>query len=235
MMAAVLACGPDAVLSHRSAISLWELRPQSGAPFDVAVPGRSHHSRKGIRVHNVRSLDDAERTTRDGIPVTSLHRAILDYADVARPQEVRLAIDAADRLELFDRRKLEALMDRSPTRRGTKKLKAVLAEITGPAPWTRSELERQFLALIRGAGIPEPQANVVVLGYQADLYWPAQRVIAELDGYDFHKSRKSFHGDRRRDTKLLLAGIRTIRITQPRIEGEPAELVRDVQALLSAA
>ena len=82
-MAAVLACGPNAFLSHKAAIALHELRPVPGGPTDVTVPGRTRHSRKAIRVHNVRSLHDDDRDTVNGIPATSLHRTLLDYAEGA--------------------------------------------------------------------------------------------------------------------------------------------------------
>lgn len=133
-MAAVLAGGPEAVLSHWSAIALWELRPSRSGPLDVTVPGRSHRAaRAGIRFHNVRHLDPQDRAVIDGIPVTSLHRALLDYAEVTRrPQQLRLALEAADRRELLDARKLEAVCGRACGRRGVKPLKAATAEPTGP-------------------------------------------------------------------------------------------------------
>src|ERR1700687_563384 len=101
-MAAVLACGPDAVLSHGSGIGLWELRPLAGAPFDVTVPGRSRRGQAGICVHNVRALHADDRALVDGIRVTSVDRTLLDFAEVAHPQQLRLAIEASERRELFD-------------------------------------------------------------------------------------------------------------------------------------
>jgi very-short-patch-repair endonuclease len=228
-MAAVLASGPDAVLSHRAAIALWELRPPPSGPIDVTVPGRKRKGQGGIRIHNVRSLHPCDRTTVDGIPVTAVHRTLLDYAEVARFQQLRLALDAAERRELFDSYELERLYARAPGRHGLKALKAAVADFTGPAPWTQSELERMFLALIREAGLPEPQTNVFVEGFLVDVWWPGPRLAIELDGYDFHKGRGKFDSDRLQDTKLQLAGCMTIRVTQPRIENEPRQLVDDVR------
>jgi very-short-patch-repair endonuclease len=228
-MAAVLACGPDAVLSHRAAIALWELRPPPSGPIDVTVPGRGRKSRKGIRIHNVRSLHPDDRATVDGIPVTAIHRTLLDYAEVARYQQLRLALDASERRELFDSYELTRLYDRAMGRRGLKALKAAVADFTGPAPWTQSELERQFLALIREAGLPEPKTNVFVEGFLVDVWWAEPRLAVELDGYDFHKGRAKFNSDRLQDTKLQLAGCMTIRVTQPRIENEPRQLLEDVR------
>lgn len=234
-MAAVLACGPDAVLSHRAAIGLWDLSPIPSGPIDVTVPGRRRHGHSGIRVHNVRQLHPDDRDTIDGIPVTALNRTLLDYAEVARFQQLRLALDAAERHDLLDGRKLERLYQRSRGRRGLKPLKQAVADMHGPAPWTQSELERTFHALIREWALPEPQINVIVEGFLVDFWWPEARLVVELDGYRFHKDRRSFERDRVRDTKLQLAGCITIRVTQARIENERDELRRDLTRALSAA
>jgi Protein of unknown function (DUF559) len=235
-MAGVLTCGPHALLSHKTAIAHWELRPATDGPIDITVPGRGRRGPPGIRVHNVRTLDPRDRTRCDGIPITTVHRTLLDYAEVAHRQQLRLAIDEAERRELFNLNALNELIDRSPGRRGIKQLSQVLADIRGPAPWTRSELERRFLALIREAGIPEPQVNVIVAGEWVDMYWPGDRpLVVELDGYDFHKSRKQFESDRRRDTILQLAGCRIVRVTQRRIEEDPRGLISDLLSLLPVA
>jgi very-short-patch-repair endonuclease len=233
-MAAVLACGPGAVLSHRAAAALWDLRPTPSGPIDVIVPGRTRHSRKGIRVHNVRTLHDDDRAEVEGIPVTSLHRTLLDYAEIARFQQLRHAIDAAARRELLDGMKLDALYARSHGHHGLKPLRAAVADLKGSAPWTQSELERAFLALIRDAGLPEPSTNVIIEGELVDCFWPQANLVVEIDGYEFHKSRAEFEADRKRDAKLVLAGYRVIRVTQPRIEHEPEELLSDLTALLGS-
>jgi very-short-patch-repair endonuclease len=234
-MAAVLACGPDAVLSHRAAVSLWDLRPVPSGPIDVTVPGRTRKGQTGIRVHNVRALHDDDRANLDGIPVTTVHRALLDYAEAARSQELRLAIEAADRRELFDLRTIDVVLARSPGRRGCKPLRATLAQLSGPAPWTRSELERAFLALARGAGLPEPSVNVLIERELVDCVWPQARLVVEVDSYGFHKSRSQFEKDRRRDARLIVAGYQVLRVTQRRVELEPRELIADLIALLSGA
>ncbi|MGA2925488.1 MAG: type IV toxin-antitoxin system AbiEi family antitoxin domain-containing protein [Solirubrobacteraceae bacterium] len=228
-LAAVLACGPDAVLSHRAAVALWELRPVASGPLDVTVPGRTRRGQGGIRVHNVHSLHATDRAVLDAIPVTSLARTLLDYAEIAHRQQLRLAIEAAERRELFDRRAVDELCARTVGRAGVKRLRSVLAEIVGPVPWTRSELERRFLALIREAGVPEPSANVLVAGALVDLYWPG--LVVELDSWTFHKSRERFEADRRRDARLQLAGCGVLRVTQRRIEREPRALLAELDAL----
>lgn len=234
-MAAVLACGPEAVLGYRSGVALWGLRPRSPGPIDVVVPGRSRRGQKGIRVHNVRSLADVDRSVVDSIPVTSVARTLLDYATVARPQELRLALEAADRLELFDGRAFDELLARSPGHHGVGPLKRALAELTGPPPWTQSELERRFLALIREAGILAPSANVVVAGITVDFHWPRQHLVVEVDGYRYHRSRRAFENDRRRDARLQLAGYRVLRFTHRQITDSPGEVVGMIRSLLRKA
>lgn len=154
---------------------------------------------------------------------------------MARPQQLRLAVEAAARLEILDGRELATLLGRSRGRRGVKPLKAAVAYLRGPAPWTQSELERQFLALISEAGIPEPQVNVMVAGELVDFFWPLERLVVEVDGYEWHKGRTQFERDRAKDTKLQLTGCVVLRPTQRRIAFEARKLVADVRAALTAA
>jgi very-short-patch-repair endonuclease len=183
-------------------------------------------------VHNVRHLDEADRAIHDGIPVTALPRTLLDYAEAAGEQQLRHALDAALRMEVLDGRALEALLARSRGRRGLKALTVALAGLRGPPPWTQSELERAFLGLIREDGLPEPEANVMVAGYLVDFWWPEARLVVELDGYRFHKSRKQFEEDRLKDAKLMLARCGVLRVTQRRIQVDQQGLRRDLRALL---
>ena len=137
-------------------------------------------------------------------------------------------------MELFDLGAIDALLARSRGRRGQAVIKAVLAEMRGPVPWTRSELENAFLPLIREAGLPEPQVNVIVCGDLVDFWWPEQRLVVEVDGYLWHKTRRSFEDDRRRDVKRQLAGIRTARFTELRVRFERREVQSEMTRLLSA-
>lgn len=234
LIAAVLACGPDAVLSHWSAAALWELRLPPAGPIHVTVPG-SRRSRRGIRVHCVNALHAEDRATVDGIPITSLHRTLLDFAETAPYQQLRLAIEAAERLELLDFRTLERLCARSRGHGGLTALKAAARELRGPIPWTRSELERRFQALCRETGIPAPSANIIVAGYLVDFFWPAQRLVAEVDGYKWHKTRRKFEDDRRKDVQLQLAGYRIVRFTETRLKDEPGRVAQEVKRMLSAS
>jgi predicted transcriptional regulator of viral defense system len=230
-MGAVLSCGPSAVLSHRAALALWELRPKPSAPYDVTILAVGGRRKPGVRVHSTRALPPTDVTTVDAIPVTAVPRTLLDYAKTANAQQIRTAIEAAERLELFDGRAMTDLLDRSPGR-ATTKIRAVLADMTDTVPWSRSELERYFLELIREAGLPEPQVNMKVLGEDADFYWPTKRVIVETDSWGFHRSRTQFEEDRRRDTQRALQGLQSIRLTQRRMQTERARVQADLRALL---
>ena len=234
-MAAVLACGPTAVLSHRAAAALWELRPAPVGPIDVTDPTRSRHHRRGIRVHAVRGIDPADHGQIDNIPVTALARTLIDYADVARYQQLRLAVEAADRRDLLTNESLQPALKSARGRRGPTLVERAIADLGGGrAPWTQSELERRFLALIRAAGLPEPQTNVLVAGELVDCYWPRERLVVEVDGYGIHKTWAKFESDRRLDATLQLHGCRVLRATEHRIDHARAQLASDVAALLSA-
>lgn len=233
--AAVLACGPRAVLSHRDAAALHSLR-RSGSikAVHVTAPGGKKRSRPGIHAHSVRHLDPADRTVVDGIPVTSVHRTLLDYAETARPQELRWAFEAYDRMDLLDIRKLDAVMSRNPGRRGTKPLRKLIAEYRGPAPDTWSGHERRFLALLREAGLPEPSVNVVVAGIVVDFFWPQQRLVVEVDSYTYHHTPADRAEDRRKERALRASGCEVRRVTDVELTDQPAAVVADVTAALSA-
>jgi very-short-patch-repair endonuclease/predicted transcriptional regulator of viral defense system len=231
-MAAVLAAGPDALLSHRQALSLWDLlRIPSGA-IDVTVPGRTgRRGPKGIRMHHSEHLTATDRTQIDNIPVTSLAWTLVDHAATAHPQRVRSVLEQVQRRELHV--DLDELLERFPNRKGSKAIRVALAQMRGPAPWTQSELEDRFLALIREAGLPEPETNVLVEGELVDALWRDQRLIVEVDGYEFHKSRAQFESDRRRDAKLQVAGYRVLRVTQRRLQDDAGAVLAEILALLS--
>ncbi len=225
-MAAVLACGPGAVLSHRAAAALWELTAAPGGPVDVTAPTR--HGHRGIRCHRCRTLEPEDATVVDHIPVTSVTRTIVDLAAILPLQRLRTVLEAAQRRELLDFRRLDGVHGR----RGARVLRQALAELHDEAPWTQSELERRLLELIRAASLPEPQCNVMVDGLLVDFYWPDHELIVEVDSYGFHRSRRSFEDDRRRDAIHTLAGRRTFRPTYERITREADAVIRDLSALL---
>lgn len=233
-MAAVLACGPGAVLSHRDAGHLWGVRQSARTEIDVTAYTGRHGNRSGITLHRVRKLHPDDRTQSDGIPVTSVSRTLLDLAGVLNPRQLERALDEAERLRLFDLRAVERLLERSRGRRGVRRLSEVLALRRLPLD-TRLELERRFVEFCRDAGVPAPAVNAVIEGYTVDAVWPAARLVVELDSYAFHHTRKSFETDRARDAALQVAGFRVLRLTHRRLEAEPAEIARELRSLLTAA
>lgn len=233
VMAAALACGPNAVISHRSAAALWELRPTDQIRIDVTVPGGSRQNRSKIRVHRTRKplcLEDIAQ--RDNIPATSVARTILDLAPISRPEQLTRVLEQAERMRLFDLRALERIMARNPRRSGIKNLREVLADYRDPPP-TRSELEREFSEIIARAGLPQPRVNVYVAGLEVDFFWPAQRLVVELDGRAYHSSPRAFERDRVRDAILQRAGCRVLRITYKRLHTNPQGVLEDIVALLA--
>lgn len=229
-MAAVLACGPEAVLSHRAAAALWDMRGIPSGEIDVTAP--KSHVRDGVRSH-VSDLPHEERTIIDAIPVTSLYRTLLDEAPKLSPQRLRSRLEELERRELLDTRSLDALFARNPARAGGKKLKAAIAELTDMPQWTQSRGERDLLELARAAGLPEPSANVYVAGELVDFVWWRQRLIVEIDHYGTHGSKRAFEDDRLRDTKLQRAGFRVMRVTYERLEQDPDGILADIRALLA--
>ena len=176
-MAAVLAYGPDAVLSHRAAAALWGIR--GGTWVEVTVPG-GRRGRSGIEVHRA-VLPDDERTTHRGIPTTTVPRTLLDLSAVVKRHEVRSALRKAEHLRLTDPLSLHDLTIRYPRRPGLKAIRALLEEASIGARIIRSELEERFQDFLIRIGLPLPQTNVVIEGYEVDCVWPEQRLIVELD------------------------------------------------------
>jgi very-short-patch-repair endonuclease len=219
-MAAVLAGGVGAVVSHYPAGVLWDWRAPREGPIDITVPGRKVRPREGIRVHRA-TLDPRDITRRHGIPVTSAARTILDLAATEPTTELERALNEALLQRRVSSRSLNEEFSRYPRHRGTAALKKTIQ--TEPR-LTRSELERIALGLIRRARLPEPETNVKLEGYEVDLVWRAQRLVVEIDSWAFHSMRSSFEGDRRRDQCLIGSGWRVVRVTDRQLATEP-ELV----------
>jgi hypothetical protein len=231
-LAAVLACEPDAILSHYSAAALWGIRRSNRRLIDVTALQRNHVKRPGIALHLVRGLHPDDRTSVDGIPITSVARTLLDLAGVVREDALARALEQAERLRLFDLRAVDPLIARSRGRRGVRALREALLFCRDLPPMTRSELERRFLDLCRDAGLPLPAMNVWVIDQEVDALWAEQRLVVELDSRTFHQTRAAFERDRRRDAALQLGGYRVLRVTRMRLEAEAPAVVATIRALL---
>jgi predicted transcriptional regulator of viral defense system len=237
-MAAVLAYGPKAVLSHRSAAALHGIRPDNRPKTDVTLPSRSARPRPRIEVHASTTLEPADVTTVDGIPCTSLARTLLDLAEVVEKRAVEKAINQAEAMRRFDLRAVEEVLSRAAGRRGAAVLKRVLAEYEGPT-LTDRELEDRFLALCRSASVPRPAVNEWItldggVAYKADFLWRAERLIVETDGWGSHGTRQAFENDRRRDRRLSVAGWTVVRFTWRDVEREPGEVTETLVRLWEA-
>ncbi len=235
-MAAVLACGDGAVLSHRSAAALHGLRPDNRAVIDVTTPPRGLRRMKGIVRHESATLTEADVTVVDGIPCTSVARTLLDVAEEIDRQGLRRACNQAEVLRVFDGREIEDVLARAQGRRGAGMLRDVLAHGRVGEAVTRSELEEEFLSLCERAKLPPPSVNAWIAleggGVEADFLWPEVRLIAETDGGAVHDTPGAFQDDRRRDQRLMRAGYRVVRFTWWQVLHAPEELVETLRALL---
>lgn len=233
-LAAVLAVGPGSLLSYWSAGWLWGILNTSPRPFHVTATGpRRLRDRDPVKVHRARNLVGADRAFREGIPVTSLARTLLDLAEVLRPRRLVKALERAEKLEHFDGREVVAVCARSRGHRGSKRLLAALgAQRPSPLRVLRSDLERDFLALLETSDLPLPASNYFFGRYELDAYWADAGLAVELDTFTTHGSRRAFEEDRERDAFLLEEGIRTLRVTDRQLETKPGEVLRRVAKLL---
>jgi very-short-patch-repair endonuclease/predicted transcriptional regulator of viral defense system len=213
-MAAVLAAGTNAVLSHATAATAWELRPPGTGAIHVTVPGDpGRKRRRDIRIHRSTTLTPADTTSHRGIPVTTPVRTIVDLARTLTGRPLEQALDRADHRRVIDFAELE----RRPLPRS---LQAQLSRYIAANP-TRSELEERFLALCDEHGLPRPRTNTVIEGIEVDFAWRHGRLLVEVDGYAYHRSPSAFETDRERDVHLTLAGWTVLRFTWTQITTRP--------------
>jgi hypothetical protein len=235
-MAAVLACGDGAVLSHRSAAALWRIRGVRRVSIDVTSQRKSR-SPDGIRRHFAVLPADEVRIERR-IPVTSVPRTLFDLAATTTADEVEHALRESEYLRLHDRLSLPHLLERYPGRKGARVVRRCLehrAEAPGRAlGW----LEEKFIPFLRRNGLPTPQLNSWIeaggRSLQVDCLWPASGFIVELDGFASHGTRIAFREDRARDRVLRVAGYGVTRIAPEQLDDEPAAIAADLQMLLHA-
>lgn len=212
-MAAVLAGGPEAGLSHTSALRAWRLLPiDAPRPAHVSVPGNRGRSGSGIVFHRVLPLANDECTVLDGIPITTPARTLVDVAGMLGSRELELALATAEREGLVGNEEMARLPERYRWRRGIAMLRALIGQQTGPQ-FSESEAERECRALLRRAGLPQPHTNVSVGPYRLDFFWPEEGVAIEVDGRAYHSSSSRFEGDRRKDNWLRVRGIEVVRLT----------------------
>jgi very-short-patch-repair endonuclease len=219
-MAAVLACGDDAVLSHRSAAALWEIGRELRGRTDVTIMRPGKHNRPGIMVRSRLSLTGREVTAHCGIPVTTPIRTLIDMASELGWATTERAVNDADKMDLVDPETLRGALGGYRGLPGVRLLRAVLDKHTFRL--SDSDLELFFRPIARAAGLPEPLSKQMVNGYEVDFHWPELGLVVETDGLRYHRTPSSQSRDRRRDQTHTASGLTALRFSHYQVRHEPA-------------
>ncbi|MFL5822324.1 MAG: DUF559 domain-containing protein [Solirubrobacteraceae bacterium] len=218
--AALLAFGDGSVLSHATAAHLWGLRETAPGTLDVTVVGRRCRSRPGIRSHEVAQLHSRDARQRNGLPLTSPSRTLIDLAAHVGPDELERLVSEARAQGLVRAGELEAALERAGNRRGVARIRAFLGA-EEESDFTRSKGERKLRSLLRQARLPQPRANGRAAGHEVDFLWESEKLVVEFDSYQFHGHRSAFEWDRHKDVLLAEAGYQVLRFTWRQLDNEP--------------
>jgi len=227
-MAAVLACGEQAAVSHETGGALFEVCAEPPGEIHVSVLDGRRKRHPGIVTHRRSGLDHSFITEHRGIPVTDIVTVLVDLAGRLSAHDLEAAINAADRNDLINPERLRAEIDRRGPRRGTARLAGLLDRRTFTL--TDSELERRFRPIAKAAGLPPPQTQVRINGYRVDFFWPELGLVVETDGLRYHRTAAQQTIDRLRDQAHIAAGLVPLRFTHAQIRYQP----RHVQQTLAA-
>ena len=231
LRAAVLWGGEDAVLSHMTAATLWDLLSSTSPKVHITVPRGGRTSREWVRVHHTRGLEPKERAEVDGFPVTSVERTLIDIAPSVRRDRLEQAVEQAVRMNRLD----FGAFGQSRGKRGSAALNAVIAAFDPLASQTNPGIERRFLRLVRKYKLPTPKANAPVGPYVVDFLWEAQKLIVELDSLEHHRRASVFEADRKRDIDLKRRfDHEVLRLTHHRLQTEPVVVAQELCHFLSA-
>ena len=206
----------------------------------MTIPGASHRCHRGIDIHRSATLTAADTTLVDAVPCTTVARTLHDLAAVDRPRRLERALDQAAILQVLDVRALDGQCARNPTSRGTARLRPVLARHRPGSTPTWTDLEEDFLALTRGADLPDPEVNAFIVladgepAIRADFQWRERRLVVETDGWETHRTRVGFERDRRNDLRLNVAGWRVLRTTWRAIHDEAATVAARIVAVYTS-
>jgi very-short-patch-repair endonuclease len=233
-MAALLACGRHAVLSHRSAAAVWEVLPYPArAPAWVTVPLVWSARRHGIRLYRA-ELEARDIRRRHGMPLTSPPRTILDLAPLLDGDELERVVAEAHYRRLASETELRRQLERNPHKRGVVSLRRVLGQRGGPRR-TRSSGERALLRLLREHGIDGFETNARIDGYEVDFLWRDRNLVVEVDGYDAHSGRAAFERDRLKAATLRANGTSVMPITGRQIRSDPAGVIGRILRALAVS
>jgi very-short-patch-repair endonuclease len=227
-MAAVLSCGPGAVLSHGSAAGLWEIGSERGR-IEVSVPSRTPRRRDGILAHRRPALGANDVAIHHGIPVTTPVRTLVDLATRLGRGRLERAIREADARGLVDPETLRAALGDLRGQRGVAAIRETLDRRTFVL--TDSELERRFLPIARRAGLPAPETQRMVNGFRVDFYWPELGLIVETDGLRYHRTPAQQAADRVRDQAHTAAGLTPLRFTHAQVRYERRHVEETLRAI----
>lgn len=217
-MAAVLVCGERAALSHRSAAALWAIAKERRGRIDISIGRRCAHHRAGIRAMSRPSLRSRDFTRRNGIPVTSAVRTLLDLATELDVTSLERAVNDADKLDIIDPEALRTALERYAGEPGVKRLRALLDRHTFRL--SDSDLEIFFRPIAKGAGLPQPISKAKVNGFEVDFFWPELGLIVETDGLRYHRTPSTQARDRLRDQTHIAAGMTPLRFTHRQVKYE---------------
>jgi very-short-patch-repair endonuclease len=233
-MAALLACGEGAALSHRTAATIWGLVTGPTLPIDVTTS--TDHGRKHARItaHRMR-LHPFDALVRDNLRLTTPSRTIVDLAATLQGRALRETVERAQDLRRFDPNDIHATLARTPRRPGTRRLDDLITLMAPDNDNARSHLERLFLTLTRKANLPKPIPNHDIAGRRRDFAWPVERLVVETDGYRYHSSRTAKRRDNRRDRELTALGWRPVRFTYEEVAFEPRVVGEELARLLRNA
>lgn len=223
-MAAVLACGNGAALSHRSAAALWGIGREERGRIDVSVRRRCELRRPGLRVRGRPTLAAEDIVSRDGIPVTAVAPTLVDLATELHPISLERAVNEADKRDLIDPEMLRAALDGYAGEPGVRSLRGLLDKRTFRL--SDSDLEIYFRPIAARAGLPPPLSKQIVNGWEVDFFWPQLGLVVETDGLRYHRTPSTQARDARRDRAHAIAGMTPLRFTHYEIRYEPT-LVRD--------
>lgn len=232
-MAAILACGGSrvALLSHSSAAALFGIDVERRAAIEVTRLSTVVIRVPGIKVYRRAGLGEGSVALHEGIPVTSPVQTLIDLAARHEQRTVERFVNEADRLRLVRTDDLRQALDRHPGERGVGRLRAILDRRT--FRYTRSELERAFLPLVRQAGLPLPRTSVQVNGHEVDFHFPTLGLVIETDGLTYHRTPSQQAKDLERDQDHSAAGTHPLRFSHAQIKGEPDRVLRTLRATAS--
>ncbi len=231
-MAAVLACGPNAVLSHGSAAALWGFGAEQG-PIAISVPSAKRRRQASIRVHRRTQAVMDDVTSHEGIPLTSPTRTLIDQATSLRPMQLERAVNEADKLDRVRADALHISLDRYRGQPGVASLRKLLDPLTFRL--SDSELEQLMRPLARRVGLPVPDTKTRVNGYEVDFFWPELGIVLETDGLKYHRTASQQRRGLERDQAHLAAGMWPLRFSHWQIKHEASHVRRVLRATIARA